>query len=146
MCAVPRDFCALSEPLGPVDCGGDSALPSFPFSLPIVASMMSHAGGSSVVCVCARACACTRLPAARAAAAAVSVAGRGNGSGHGVGELQVCRFRQTNQLLKVKSHWKYSRPRYLDLAELIDWLMLPRAPPPCLWGPETGQVMDSAGW
>lgn len=59
--AISGDCCSLQpppppKPFGRVGCGEESASPSFPFSLPIVASMMSHAGGSSVCCVRARAC------------------------------------------------------------------------------------------
>lgn len=53
----------------------ENASPSFPFSLPIVASVMSHAGGSSVCCVRAR---LQRVPRRQAGGTAE---GQGRGSG-----------------------------------------------------------------
>lgn len=106
----------LPQPFGWVGCGGESASLSFPFSLPIVASMMSHAGGSSVCCVCVRARA---RPPRRAGRAAVD---QGRGA---VGR----RPSQVDRPLKVKSHSRFVRPRVFGFSERMGQDISPRAPP-----------------
>lgn len=85
---------------------------------------------------------CARAPAActAAAAAAAALAGGGSSSGPGAGE------RRVNRPLKVKSHSRYDvRPTVLGFSELMGQDVSSRAPPPCLRGPEQGQVVGSAG-
>lgn len=71
--------------------------------------------------------------------------GAGSGSGQGAGELRGRRPSRGDRPLKVKSHWRYVKPRCLGFAEVMggDVTNTPRLLP---WGFRAGSGSGECPW